>query len=110
MAEELCAECGRPYCHDCLVYAFGPKKPPLCIACAITAAGIRKGAAKPKSTSRRELRRREKERKRAEKRGRHEKQPVEVKSIDVEQALADEDGPDDGRGLPTEHQPVGTPF
>jgi hypothetical protein len=35
------------FCGECLVYAFGLKKPPLCIPCAVVAAGIRSNAAPP---------------------------------------------------------------
>ena len=37
----LCRTCGQPYCSRCLVFAFGPKKPPYCVSCALTASGVR---------------------------------------------------------------------
>ena len=40
-AEGDCRSCGRPFCARCLVYAFGPKKPPFCVNCAIAASGVR---------------------------------------------------------------------
>lgn len=40
-----CRECGHNYCGECLVYSFGAKKPPFCVACALAAAGVRRGAA-----------------------------------------------------------------
>jgi len=43
-AEDLCGHCGLPFCGECLVDAFGPKKPPMCIACAVAVAGIRASA------------------------------------------------------------------
>jgi hypothetical protein len=43
-AEGSCGTCGRAFCAECLVYAFGPKKAPLCIPCAVAAAGIRASA------------------------------------------------------------------
>ena len=41
----MCRTCERPYCDDCLVYSQGAKRPPLCIPCALTAAGVRSTAA-----------------------------------------------------------------
>jgi hypothetical protein len=45
IAENVCASCHRAYCAECLVYSFGAKKPPFCIPCAVSAAGIRTTAA-----------------------------------------------------------------
>jgi len=36
-----CRTCTRPYCSRCLVYSFGPDKPPFCVGCALTASGLR---------------------------------------------------------------------
>jgi hypothetical protein len=44
-ATGMCRACRRPFCVDCLVYAQGPDRPPLCIPCALTAAGVRSTAA-----------------------------------------------------------------
>jgi hypothetical protein len=65
VAENCCRNCGYDYCSECLVYAFGPKKPPFCVACALAAAGVRSNAANRPVMSRREMRRRDKERKKA---------------------------------------------
>jgi hypothetical protein len=43
-AADLCGRCGMEFCADCLVYSFGPKKPPFCLPCAVEAAGVRQGA------------------------------------------------------------------
>jgi hypothetical protein len=43
-ASGMCRSCRRPYCEDCLVYTHGPKKAPLCVPCALTAAGVRSTA------------------------------------------------------------------
>jgi len=52
-AEDHCGHCGRPYCSECTVSPWGPKKPPLCKPCAIAMAGIRKhDYGKPLSTMR----------------------------------------------------------
>lgn len=39
-----CRECHGGYCARCLVYSFGPKKPPFCVGCALHASGVRNGA------------------------------------------------------------------
>ena len=64
--EANCRACGGEFCGDCLVYAYGPKKPPYCVSCALAAAGVRSSAARPVVRSRRELRREAKEARRAE--------------------------------------------
>ncbi|HEX9995357.1 MAG TPA: hypothetical protein VGB14_20730 [Acidimicrobiales bacterium] len=66
-AEDTCRSCGNGFCGDCLVYAFGPKRPPYCIGCAIAAAGVRSTAGNRPAT-RKELRAAAKER-RARRRG-----------------------------------------
>jgi hypothetical protein len=38
-----CRTCQHPFCARCLVYSFGPKKPPYCVGCALHAAGVRNG-------------------------------------------------------------------
>jgi len=43
--ESSCRTCGQGYCTECLVYSFGPKKPPFCMSCALAAAGVRRSAA-----------------------------------------------------------------
>jgi hypothetical protein len=43
-AEGTCRACRRDYCATCLVYSFGPRKPPYCVPCALEAAGVRRGA------------------------------------------------------------------
>lgn len=60
-AVDRCRTCDQAFCVECLVYSFGPDKPPFCVHCALSASGVRvKGTRKPK-VSRRELRKREKE-------------------------------------------------
>ena len=56
----LCRRCGASWCGDCLVYAFGPKKPPYCMGCAMVAGGVRSAAARP-AMSRKELKARRKQ-------------------------------------------------
>jgi hypothetical protein len=43
----LCRRCGGSWCASCLVYSFGPKKPPYCMSCAMVAGGVRTSAALP---------------------------------------------------------------
>jgi len=43
----ICRRCGGAWCRDCLVYSFGPKKPPYCMSCAMVAGGVRSAAARP---------------------------------------------------------------
>ncbi|MGK2947063.1 MAG: hypothetical protein ACSLFP_00685 [Acidimicrobiales bacterium] len=43
----ICRRCGGAWCRDCLVYAFGPKKPPYCMSCAMVAGGVRTASTRP---------------------------------------------------------------
>ena len=61
-AEDRCGKCGQEFCAECLVYAFGPKKPPMCIPCAVAAAGIRSTAANAPVLGRREMKAMQRER------------------------------------------------
>ena len=36
-----CSQCGDGYCDECLVFPFGERRPPMCIACALTFSGVR---------------------------------------------------------------------
>jgi hypothetical protein len=47
MGVALCRRCGGSWCSSCLVYAFGPKKPPYCMSCAMVAGGVRTTSALP---------------------------------------------------------------
>ena len=64
-AADRCGRCGHEFCGECIVYSFGPKKPPFCIPCAVAAAGIRSNASSRPVISRREAKRLEKDRRRA---------------------------------------------
>jgi hypothetical protein len=70
-SEDRCGRCGHEFCGECLVYSFGPKKPPFCIQCAVAAAGIRSNAGAPPALGRRELKRMNRERMAALKRLAH---------------------------------------
>lgn len=39
-----CRSCKGTFCSRCLVYSFGPRKPPYCVGCALHASGIRSGS------------------------------------------------------------------
>jgi hypothetical protein len=41
-ADDTCRSCKRDHCSSCLVYPYGPRKPPYCVACALEAAGVRR--------------------------------------------------------------------
>jgi len=43
-ATGMCRSCRRPYCADCLVYTQGANRAPLCVPCALAAAGVRSTA------------------------------------------------------------------
>ena len=43
----ICRRCGGAWCRDCLIYAFGPKKPPFCMSCAMVAGGVRTASTRP---------------------------------------------------------------
>ena len=47
MGVALCRRCGQSWCSICLVYSFGPKKPPFCMSCAMVAGGVRTNATLP---------------------------------------------------------------
>jgi hypothetical protein len=66
-SESACRNCGNGFCGECLVYAFGPDKPPYCVPCALAAAGVRSNAGNAPVASKREIRRMEKERRKAAK-------------------------------------------
>lgn len=52
-AAGFCRRCENAYCTECLIYAFGPEKPPYCVTCALNAAGVRHQGARPNPRSRR---------------------------------------------------------
>lgn len=87
-AENLCRTCGYEFCHECLVYTYGPKRAPFCVRCAIAAAGVRSSAGiTPKASSReikRELRARKKDGAPA---------PLAAGPLDLDWAVPAEDDP-----------------
>jgi hypothetical protein len=67
VAHTVCRQCGQPFCTTCLVYAFGPKKPPFCVKCAIGASGVRSNAAPRPVHSKQQVRQMQKDAARAAK-------------------------------------------
>jgi hypothetical protein len=47
MGVALCGRCGGSWCSSCIVYPFGPKKPPYCMSCAMVAGGVRSASTIP---------------------------------------------------------------
>lgn len=47
MAHDVCEHCALGFCAECLVYARGEHKPPLCHRCALALSGVRKGLQVP---------------------------------------------------------------
>lgn len=41
-----CRSCQGTYCNRCLVFSFGPRKPPYCVGCALHVSGVRPGSRK----------------------------------------------------------------
>jgi hypothetical protein len=64
-AVDRCQMCGNGFCTTCLVYPKGHRKPPYCLPCAVSAAGVRSGAGSGKKITWRERRQLTKERKEA---------------------------------------------
>lgn len=48
-----CRRCALDWCATCVVYTYGPAKPPYCVSCALVAAGVRAHGALPAATRRR---------------------------------------------------------
>jgi len=48
---DTCRACKREFCPSCLVYSFGPKRPPFCVPCALEAAGVRRAGRRGQRTA-----------------------------------------------------------
>lgn len=81
-----CRRCGSTWCGDCLVYAFGGKKLPYCMSCAMFAGGIRTIAARP-ALPKRDVKRLVKASKAEAKKAAA--QPASVPAADVAATVAD---------------------
>lgn len=53
MADAMCGDCGLPFCGSCLFHVKKDAPAPLCVPCAMAAAGVRR---RPPRLSRRERR------------------------------------------------------
>lgn len=51
-AVDVCGGCIETYCRECLVYPFGAGGAPYCVACAVTAAGLRQQGARQRRSRR----------------------------------------------------------
>ncbi|HEY5154505.1 MAG TPA: hypothetical protein VIJ47_07215 [Acidimicrobiales bacterium] len=81
-AEGVCRTCGYDFCGECLVFSFGPNKPPYCLACALTASGVRSNAANPPLRTKREIKLRHKEWMQAREAGHRTAPRVEISAFD----------------------------
>lgn len=106
-AVDSCRTCGSGFCRECLVYSFGPERPPFCLDCALTAAGVRATAARTPTVSKRELRQRAKGRRKAHKNA--EKAPAATivgPGVEIDWSVpAAASGEDDGLGWLEEFLP-----
>jgi hypothetical protein len=57
-----CRTCANEFCRQCLVFPHGPKKPPLCVECALARAGVRTQAVQRSVIQRRSYEASERER------------------------------------------------
>lgn len=76
VAERICHQCGHWHCDGCLVAPWGPRKPMLCVECAIGSSGVRRSAGTPPARSAREIRQLERGARRQERED--EKRPVVI--------------------------------
>ncbi len=93
-AERICGTCGNWHCDGCLVTPWGPRKPAMCVACAIQQGGVRKNAGARQGLSAREIRQVERQRRKAAREDA--RRPVVVSSVALEKV----DFPDDGPARP----------
>jgi hypothetical protein len=54
-AERICRQCGLWYCDQCVVTPWGPRKPALCVACAVNRGGVRSTSGHAPVRSEREI-------------------------------------------------------
>lgn len=56
-AQRVCRHCGHWFCDQCVVTPWGPRKPALCVECAVNRGGVRSTAGKAPVRSDREIKR-----------------------------------------------------
>jgi hypothetical protein len=81
-AEDVCRTCGWDFCGECLVYAFGPNKPPYCLSCALAASGVRSGAGNPPLRTKKEIKARHKQWHAARVSGQRSAPAIEISAFD----------------------------
>lgn len=54
-AQRICRQCGLWYCDQCVVTPWGPRKPALCVECAVNKGGVRSTAGHAPVRSDREI-------------------------------------------------------
>ena len=99
LADHICHQCGNWHCDGCVVHPWGPRKPALCVACAIGRGGVRKNSGMVQARTAKEIRRIERqERKQSREAARR---PVVITSngIDRSGALAEPDTASPRRGV-----------
>ena len=100
LAERVCHDCGHWYCDTCLVTPWGPRKPALCMSCALARSGVRRRSGTAPVRSAREIRQIEK----AERRGDNvpAPAPVVIPTMGASRPVplpAEDDGASERRGL-----------
>lgn len=99
IADHICHQCGNWHCDGCVVHPWGPRKPALCVACAIGRSGVRKNAGMTQARTPKEIRRIERqERKQSREAARR---PIVITSngIDRSGALPIAEVPREKRGV-----------
>jgi hypothetical protein len=86
----LCRRCGHSWCGPCLVYSFGPKKPPYCMSCAMVAGGVRTTSSRP-AMPRKELKARMRSHKAEVKSAAKSKTAEPTEDVDAEAAMSETD-------------------
>lgn len=94
IASAPCRNCGIGFCDECLVFSFGPKKPPYCIPCALGASGVRANSGRVSGAAKREVRRIEKERRKTQKHPRKTKPDQVEVEVEVVGLSADTSQPE----------------
>lgn len=103
-ADDYCGRCGLPFSNEYLIYPQGPKKPPMCVNCALASAGVRANAGNRPALSRRELRKRDKERKKRLKDDKGAGAPS-VKTADIDWSVPEDDVEEDRTPAPVGREP-----
>jgi len=90
-ADRICGTCGNWHCDACLVTPWGPRKPALCVACAIQQGGVRKTAGARQGRTNREIRQVERERRKVARQDA--RRPVVISPVGLQKVDFPDDGP-----------------